>query len=133
MTQVSKNFPNYLSQQHTLMNRLIIAGSRTFSDYEKLKAAIIERYDVKDLHIISGGARGADILGERFAREYNLPLTRYPAEWDLYGKSAGYRRNEDMARNADVCIAFWDGVSKGTKHMIDLCVKHNLVFHIIRF
>ena len=115
------------------MNRLIIAGSRTFSDYEKLKTTIIERYDVKDLHIISGGARGADILGERFAREYNLPLTRYPAEWDLYGKSAGYRRNENMARNADVCIVFWDGVSKGTKHMIDLCVKHNLVFHIIRF
>lgn len=115
------------------MIRLIVAGSRTFDDYELLSTSILTNFKIDEVHIVSGGARGADSLGERFAREHGCMMTRYPAEWDLYGKSAGYRRNEQMARNADACIVFWDGASKGTKHMINLCAKHKLPCVVVRF
>jgi hypothetical protein len=113
--------------------RLIIAGSRTFSNYNMLKTSILTNYSLESLEIISGGARGADSLGERFAHEHSLKIHRYPAQWDKYGKSAGYRRNEQMALNADACIVFWDGTSRGTQHMINLCEKHGLPCVVVRF
>ena len=60
-----------------------------------------------------------DALGERFAKEHNLGLKVVPADWKTYGRSAGPRRNEQMARMAGTLIAFWDGKSRGTKNMID--------------
>ena len=72
------------------------------------------------VEIVSGGARGADKLGERYAAERGYGLKIFPADWNRYGKRAGYLRNEQMAQYADVCICFWDGESRGTKHMIDL-------------
>ncbi len=91
------------------------------------------------IEIISGTARGADKLGERFAKEYNLRIKKFPANWDLYGKKAGYLRNIQMAEyaknNSDlgVLIAFWDGNSKGTKHMIDIAKKHELLLFIVKY
>lgn len=75
--------------------------------------------------IVSGGARGADSLAERYAQENDIQLTVFPAEWDKYGKSAGYRRNHQIIDYADVVLAFWDGQSKGTKHAIELAEKQN--------
>ena len=69
--------------------------------------------------IISGGARGADALGERYARENGFKVERYPADWDTYGKSAGPRRNKQMAEVCDCAICFWDGQSRGTASMIE--------------
>lgn len=107
--------------------RVIIAGSRDFTDYELLKKVCDEHFSDDDtITIISGTARGADQLGERYATEKGYAIERFPAEWDKYGKSAGYRRNEEMARVADMLIAFWDGESRGTKHMIDLAYKYKL-------
>lgn len=89
--------------------------------------------------IVSGTANGADKLGERFAREFSLNLKRFPANWDKYGKSAGYKRNAQMAKYASdslskkVLIAFWDGKSSGTKHMINLAKERNLEVHIVRY
>jgi len=97
----------------------IIAGSRSCTDYEELKYAVgCATWKIKK--IISGGAKGVDKLGERFAKENNLPLEIYPADWKRYGKSAGYKRNLLMAEKADALIALWDGKSKGTNHMIDI-------------
>ena len=76
--------------------------------------------------ILSGTARGADKLGERWAAENSVRLEYYPANWDRYGKSAGYRRNAKMAANADAMIALWDGKSRGTKHMIDIAMGAGL-------
>ena len=87
----------------------------------------------KDIEIVSGTAMGADRLGERYAKENGYKLKRFPAEWDKYGKSAGYRRNAEMAKYADACVVFWDGVSRGTKHMIDLANREGLVLKIVRF
>jgi len=112
--------------------KLIVAGSREFNDYDLLKKSIQEnfqRYEVEE--IVSGTARGADTLGEQFAKEYSIPVKQFPANWDLYGKSAGYRRNAEMANYADALIAFWNGESKGTMHMINLAKEKNLKVVII--
>ena len=76
--------------------------------------------------VISGMARGVDSLAVDYAKETNLPLVKMPAFWDLYGRSAGYKRNEQMAEVADALIALWDGSSRGTKHMIDIAKKKGL-------
>lgn len=52
---------------------------------------------------------------------------------DLYGKSAGYKRNSEMAEIADALIAFWDCSSKGTKDMIDIAKNKNLLVRVIKY
>lgn len=106
--------------------KTIIAGSRDFNNYDKV-CEVCSQYDITE--VVSGGARGADLLGERYAQEHSITLKVFPAEWDKYGKSAGYRRNEQMAAYAEQLIAFWDGCSHGTKHMIDFArqLKLNVV------
>lgn len=96
----------------------IIAGGRDFEDYDLLKRTAGKVIRPGDT-IISGGAKGADTLGETFAERNKLACERYPAEWDKYGKGAGYRRNHQMSLIADGCLAFWDGHSRGTKNMIE--------------
>jgi glycerophosphoryl diester phosphodiesterase len=102
--------------------KLIIAGSRTFTDYKKLCEVcnhILQ--DQIDIEIVSGAYyKGADKLGEQYAKERGYKITQFPADWKRYGRAAGPKRNEQMANYADVLIAFWDGKSKGTKHMIQL-------------
>ena len=124
--------------------RVIIAGSRDFNDYKLLKKSAIEIITKKTMlpdltRIISGGARGADTLGERFANEMGLEISRFIPDWDGLGKRAGYVRNAEMAKfaveddNYGVLIAFWDGQSRGTKHMIDLANKYGLEVHVVNF
>lgn len=111
--------------------KVIIAGSRSFVDYTKLVEfcdSVLK--DQTDITIVSGCARGADMLGQMYADEKGYPVLKYPADWDKYGKSAGYLRNEEMAKVGDMLIAFWDGESKGTQHMINLGKKHNLKIEI---
>lgn len=114
--------------------RVIIAGGRNFNDYILLSQKCDKAFSLLNkVEIVSGTANGADKLGERYANEKGHPIKRFPANWDKYGKSAGYRRNEDMAKYADALIAFWDGESRGTKHMIDLAKIHHLKVKVIIF
>ena len=124
--------------------RIIIAGSRDFNDYELLKKSAIEIITKKTMlpdltRIVSGGARGADTLGERFANEMGLEISRFIPDWDGLGKRAGYVRNAEMAKfaveddNDGMLIAFWDGKSRGTKHMIDLAKRYGLEVHVMNF
>lgn len=115
---------------------VIIAGGREFSDYGKLVQAwneLVADGVLWDVTVISGTARGADKLGERLAKETGAKCTRMPADWDTYGKSAGYRRNEAMAAVSDLLIACWDGKSRGTKHMIDIMVKLGKAVYIVYY
>lgn len=111
--------------------RVIIAGSRTFcteAHYKMLEAqmdALILEFGLPD-EIVSGAARGADRLGERYARENSIAIKSMPADWDTYGKSAGYVRNKDMADYGTCLVVFWDGQSRGTNHMIELAMKKGL-------
>jgi len=111
--------------------RLIIAGSRAFNNYDSLVNAM-EQLNIQPTTIISGTARGADRLGERYAKEHNIKLIRMPADWNTYGKSAGYLRNKAMAERADMLIALWDGISPGTQHMINIATAKHLTIHVIK-
>lgn len=127
--------------------RVIIAGSRDFNDFPKLMNSCIDilfkvtkqNKDLDKIRIVSGTARGADQLGEQYAKIAGYEVSRFPADWEGLGKRAGYVRNAEMAKfavaddNYGVLIVFWDGKSKGTKHMIDLAEKYGLEVHIVRF
>jgi len=104
--------------------RVVVAGGRHFSDFTKLTLALDSALAAKKLThnivIVSGKARGADSLGEKYAKLRGYDVHEYPADWDKFGKSAGYKRNKQMASNSDASVVFWDGKSVGTKHMINL-------------
>ena len=110
--------------------KTIIAGSRGFEDYTSFKGEL-GNVDFEITEVVSGTARGADRLGERWAEDNNIPISRMPADWNGHGKAAGYIRNEEMAKCSDALVAFWDGKSKGTKHMIDLANKYGLKIKIV--
>ena len=120
------------------MIKVIIAGTRDFNDYAFLKKNLDYflqgiNPNNEEIEIVSGNARGADKLGERYAKEHNLPVKLFPANWDKYGKRACYLRNQEMANYADVLIAFWDEKSKGTKHMIDIAKKQDLTVIVVGY
>ena len=114
--------------------KVIIAGGRNFRDYNQLRESCDNiLVNQKEVEIVSGTAAGADTLGERYAQEKGYEVKKFPAQWDLYGKSAGYKRNQQMAEYADGLIAFWDGKSRGTKHMIDIANKMGLKVRVVRY
>lgn len=121
---------------------VIIAGSRDFNNYEMVKGAmdgLLEHAKQFSITIVSGGAPGADLLGERYAKERGFSLVRMPALWDYYtDKQAGYIRNGQMAMfvkalavaggkpSRAACVCFWDGKSNGTKHMLNTASQWQL-------
>lgn len=111
--------------------RVIIAGSRSITDPRILQQAI-NICGWTPTVVLSGGARGADFLGEIWAMEHGVPLERFPAEWATLGLRAGIVRNCVMAEQADALIALWDGMSHGTAHMIQQAYKRRLRVHIER-
>ncbi|WP_230593901.1 DUF2493 domain-containing protein [Lysinibacillus sphaericus] len=117
-----------------LIFKVIIAGGRDFNNYELLKEKVDFLLQNKgEIEIVSGAARGADKLGERYAKEKGYPINSHPANWDLYGKSAGYIRNKEMAKYANALIAFWDGKSKGTNHMINLAKECEIFVRVVYY
>lgn len=107
-----------------------IVGSRDFYDYEYLCKIM---NNIHATTIVSGDARGADSLGERFATTFGIPLIKHIPNWDLYGKSAGMIRNKLIVADADMVVAFWDDVSTGTKNSIDLAKKTNKKLVIVHY
>ncbi len=106
-----------------MIKRVVVAGGRDYENYKEAKKFIdfcIENIRRQySLVFVSGGCRGADMLGERYAKENGFKVERYLADWDKYGKSAGPKRNKHMAEIGDYIICFWDGQSRGTKSMIE--------------
>lgn len=117
------------------MKKVIIAGPRDFTDKElvwkELDELLIlyERPITEDIVIFEGGAKGVDCLAHEYALENDYSVKQFPADWSL-GKKAGPIRNEQMAKEADVLIAFYNG-SKGTTSMIKLAMQYGLRIHII--
>ena len=114
--------------------RVIIAGSRGFDDYAVLQTVcdnfLSPQKQTRNIVIVSGTAKGADALGEKYARERGYAVERFPADWQQYGKTAGPVRNRLMADNADALISFWDGHSTGTQNMIMEAKKKGMVVRI---
>lgn len=109
--------------------KTIIAGSRDGVTPQHIAQAMLACGWIPST-VVSGTARGADMLGEQWAAAKGIPVERFPADWATHGKAAGYRRNEEMALNADALVAIWDGSSKGTGHMINLARKHGLTVFV---
>jgi hypothetical protein len=110
--------------------KLLIGGSRNFNDYELMK------YHLQFLtfdKIISGGARGADKLAEKYAKENKIKFILFEANWESYGKNAGFKRNIKMIEEADFIIVFWDGKSNGTKHAIEYAKKFGKRIIIVNY
>ena len=112
---------------------IIIAGSRTFKDYTLMRQKLDYYFQNISPIIVCGEAKGADELGRRYAESHGLEIISMPADWNKYGKSAGYKRNEQMEKIADGLVAFWDGKSKGTKHMIDTMTAKGKQVRIVLF
>lgn len=114
--------------------KVIVCGSRDFEDYERLKKWLDHLFSLRsreEITIITGGARGADSLGYQYAIEKRISSIVLQANWDKYGKRAGPIRNEEMAKIATHCVAFWDGISPGTSNMIGLAKKYNLITKVM--
>jgi hypothetical protein len=123
-------------------NRVIVAGSRTFVDYALLDRKlthILQRLTPDDTAIVSGLARGADLMGKRWAEEHGFDVLPFPANWYPRGKSggldrgAGYRRNEEMLKVATHLVAFWDGQSHGTSNMIRIAREADIKVAVVRY
>jgi hypothetical protein len=112
--------------------KLIIAGSRTFTDYQRLCQVLApDRHRIAQ--VITGGARGADRLGYRWAWKHAIKHQHFRADWERFGKSAGVRRNYQMAQAGDLLLAFWDGRSAGTRHMISCMQQRGKPVVVVRF
>ena len=107
------------------MFKLIVAGSREFNNYDFLKQKLefLLKNITEEIEIVSGRAKGADLLGEKFAKEMGYNIKEFVPDWDNLGKKAGILRNRDMAEYADACVVFWMNKSKGTANMIDEAKK----------
>ena len=119
------------------MVKLVIAGSRNFNDYVRFVNEVNsfifdEKIDNAEITILSGGAKGADQMAEKYANASNYALQVFYPDWDSYGRAAGPIRNAEMAANATHAIIFWDGVSRGSLSMIKEAQKKNLHYRIIR-
>ena len=105
--------------------RVAVIGSRG------LTVDNLEKYLPDDTtEIISGGARGVDASAREYAQRHGLKLTEYLPEYSKYGRSAPLKRNLTIIENADLVLAFWDGLSRGTKYVIDNCKKRNIPVEI---
>ena len=111
--------------------KTIIAGSRSFNDYELL-FAILDNLDWNITEIVSGGCYGADLLGERWATSQNIPIKRFIPDWNKHSRAAGPIRNKQMAEYAEALVAFWNIESKGTKNMIETARKLGLKIKIVK-
>lgn len=109
--------------------RVIVAGSRSIDSFLVVSEAI-EESGFRPTRIISGGAKGVDAVGEQYADAKFLPISRFNADWEKHGKSAGAKRNRVMAINADALVAIWDGKSPGTSDMISVAIMLGLPYYI---
>lgn len=112
--------------------KIIIAGSRHIDTYgivmpiiEKKIDPILDRVGWDNIEIVSGCATGIDRLGELYADIFSFKVTKFPAAWAKYGKSAGPIRNKEMGKYADMALVIWDGISPGSKNMIETMKKLN--------
>jgi len=124
-------------------DNVIIAGGRDFDDPDFLDDCMWELFGDRDYGyentlshgatIITGGAKGADTIGHEWARANDFATLVFPAEWDKHGKAAGFIRNSVMASVSNILVSFWDGKSKGTKHMINTALSKGLEVHVYRY
>lgn len=111
--------------------KMIIAGGRDFKDLRAL-SRFMETLKRPPSEVVCGMARGADLTGKRWADGRRIPVKEFPARWEQ-GKAAGFHRNTRMAEHADALLAFWDGISNGTSHMIEEAERLGLYVKVVYY
>lgn len=111
--------------------KLAIVGTRTFNDYELMKAKLADITGVS--LIISGGAEGADTLARRYASEHNIEIVEFIPNWTEHGKAAGPIRNEFIVKACTHIVLFWDQKSPGTKNSLELAKKHRKRYRLVKY
>jgi hypothetical protein len=115
--------------------RVIVCGCRDWADRRAIEGALGYAATLANgdpLTVVHGGASGADAIAATIAREWGVACEAHPAEWNTLGNAAGPIRNEHMAKlGADLCLAFWDGQSRGTLDMIQRATKHGIPVRIV--
>jgi hypothetical protein len=115
-----------------MKRKLAVVGSRTITNYEFVKKLLDKQKENISL-IVSGGAKGVDTLAERWAKENGIPTKIFLPDWDTYGSKAGYMRNVFIINECDICLAIWDGKSRGTIHSVNLCKKDKKPYILVDF
>jgi hypothetical protein len=117
--------------------RVAIVGGRDFNDFDRLckelDHLLNKRVKSHNVVIVCGEAAGADQLGRRYAERRGFQIDSHPALWDKHGKSAGFKRNAEMARVSDAVVAYWDGSSRGTEHMIQQSRRLNCIVRVRKY
>lgn len=117
--------------------KLIVAGGRDFVNTNRMieeLQKLVNSGNIPDCpELVCGMARGADMLAYSLWANHNMKIHTFPADWKTHPRSAGYIRNAEMGNFADVLVAFWDGKSRGTKHMIDIMQRLNKPVYIVRY
>jgi len=115
-------------------HRVLVSGSLSFDDYELL-AATLDRFlaDKQNVVIVTGGATGAESLGERYAGDCGLVVKQYLADWERYGRGAKVIRNTQMIDAADQAVFFWDGKNKGIAELIEKAEAKGIPVEVVRF
>lgn len=115
------------------MTRILVTGSRNYSNaylVQKWLSRVVNHLHPEDSDppvLIHGGAKGADALADAYWRKMGWPVEVHEAEWDKWGKRAGFLRNKDMAKSgADICVAFPQGASRGTRNMMDVARHYGI-------
>ena len=137
-----ENSPRLRSEQHraSYLNayRVIVTGSRKFLDYDFMCQELDKLFNESrtfaghEVKIISGMADGADTLAIRYADEHKLTKVLFPANWKRYSCIAGFLRNEDMLSLATHLVAFWDGISSGTHHIIEIAKEKGIPVWVLK-
>lgn len=117
--------------------KIVVFGGRDFTNRSWMLSCLVELQTegiiTPDVELLCGRARGADNTAYDLFKEVGANIHEFPADWEFYGKRAGFVRNKEMAALADVGLGFWDGKSKGTKHMIDEMKRLNKPLYVVRY
>ncbi len=113
--------------------KCLVCGSRRINDEKYIFRVLDEfRKHVNITAFVSGTAKGPDSIVIEYGKSRCVEVLLYPADWKHFGRSAGIIRNVEMSKIADIALAFWDGKSAGTKHMIETMRKANKPVKIIK-
>ncbi len=96
---------------------IAIVGSRGFRALKRVQEFVKQELNPGDT-VVTGGALGVDMAAMEAVKKAGLSMLVHYPNWNMYGKGAGYERNVKIIDDADVVVAFWDGISKGTAHSI---------------
>lgn len=114
--------------------KILICGSRGWTDREAIYTRLALVDHAHKVIVVEGGAHGADRLAKQAAKSLGLEVREYSADWDTHGLQAGFKRNQEMldVEHPDLVWAFWDGSSRGTKHMIDIAREQGYTVEVFR-